>query len=254
MKNSIEALTVAPTLLKIAKIIEYKIDKKIKIGLMAEDRIARGARASLLWRKSEKNFEILYNPDALPSDAIICHELMHAIMVIEGFPELIPASSFMPFWLNSLIFYAFNTVLHVDVWSMEERFGYSEADNFNQDIINDLIPALEQGTAFQHFPEGSRIFIIFCHLCAGLLSPADEDIKQRLWPIAKGVLGDRFITFQYCYDKMSSAPQLSPQSVVSLIEDLFSAIQVSQAAYRLEFPFPDPDPKFREMVYNYLKM
>ncbi|MEG2173615.1 MAG: hypothetical protein RRY29_10240 [Desulfovibrionaceae bacterium] len=249
---TIKHLTSNPRILSMAECIENRVGTAIEIAANPPERQKR-APAFLGWNHFRRCFTLLIIPEAPPSDMIISHELMHAIMAIEGFPSLITLGP-MPDYINYKVVHTFDTVMHVDVWQMQERFGFSEKEQFNYGIEKMLIPRMERGDLFSDVPHGEGVCHLLCHLCAVQFCPADVEIKQRALAMAPEALGKFYPNFQRCCDKIYAALPLNASNAFTLFESLLSEFQFHGQVCAPAYNIVPPTKDFREIVYNSLCM
>lgn len=156
--KTIKRLTNNPAILELTDIVETKLGKKIHLGIQ-DCRGRERAICPVRWDRKADGFRLLYIPESPPPDVIICHELVHIILSIEGFPcMLMPRhwDNIAP-WYADMVSYAFNTTLHLEVWPLGEPLGFSESEQFNDDIKNKLIPDIEYFASAGHHTDDKTI-------------------------------------------------------------------------------------------------
>ncbi len=129
---------------------------------------------------------LLYTPGKKIPEDILCHELMHLVLYIEGFPGFgIPTfieENHADYQILSMVYHI---SLHLKVWELTEKFGFSERERYDSNISAELIPAVEARSLFAGiWPEMVRAGVAI-YLANGLLCPCAEATKARLREAAK---------------------------------------------------------------------
>lgn len=254
--ETIKTLTNNPAIFELSDIIETKMGKKILIGIMPPER-REITVCSVIWDRSVDGFRLLYIPENLPSDVILCHELVHLILCIEGFPGLVMPASWrcLDPWYSDMVSYAFNTTLHLEVWPLGERLGFSESERFDDDIKNKLLPQIERGELFNYLPDDKRTVQAFYHLLAALLSPAPEATKKQLQGVSAQAMPMVFAHAQECCKACHSILPLRVETFFDISEMILAPLNVHQQGGILpDFRVSPTDPDFRKFVlqnYSY---
>lgn len=126
---------------------------------------------------------LLYIPELQQGEATFCHELMHLVLWIEGYP----AFSFDEKWtyLNTqreVIYMLSNLVLHINVWNMTYQYGFDEKADYK---IADLIKSVQEDSPPACIDPGILLAVSSSFLAQGLLMPASSEEKQELRDIAQ---------------------------------------------------------------------
>jgi len=100
-------------------------------------------------------------PGETYSQTIICHELMHLCLLIDGWPNFrwkipladLPEDSWQYNTLSTLK----NLVHHVEIWRLTSATGYSEQEDRSREIEHRLIPIVTGNRFFPKFPPHTGI-------------------------------------------------------------------------------------------------
>lgn len=163
-----------------------------------EDTLGQGIHATLIPEKHNLVAEgysvnisgeiptFLYTPGKKVPEDILCHELMHLVLYIEGFPGFgIPTfieEDQVEYQVLSMVYHI---SLHLKVWELTEKFGFSESSRYDSNIMAELIPRVEARVLLTgDWPELVRAGVA-TYLANGLLCPCAEATKARLREAAK---------------------------------------------------------------------
>lgn len=249
--ETIKTLSDHPAIIELAAIIETKLGKKIPIGIMPSERRERAA-CSVVWDRSMDGFRLLYIPDNLPSDVLLCHELVHIILSIEGFPDLSMPAAWRQLdpWYPDMVSYAFNTALHLEVWSLGALLGFSESERFDDAIKRNMIPQIERGELFNYLSEDKRTVQTFYHLLAALLSPAPEATKKKLQQVSEQAMPIISAHVQGLCKICCDMLPLSIENFFDISEKFFAPLNIPQNGVFPEYHILSPDPDFRNFVFK----
>jgi hypothetical protein len=169
-------------LLKIADYIEHLLGYQIEAEIMPDDH--RFLASASMQLQNEK-FNFWYIEEEPPIQPMVCHELMHIILFLEGFPTFILTD---PYWYPSeyrtqTICMISNLVLHIKVWELTSRLGFNEHEHY---ILDDLLAEVKAATLFQKARNPQIILPAQgAFLAQGLLCPAADETKKKIREAAK---------------------------------------------------------------------
>jgi hypothetical protein len=147
VKNlTIDELIADSRLLSILAVIEEYLGYKIETAPMPQDHKALAACSLHL---ENNKFILLYIEDELPLQETICHELMHIVLSIEGYPAFRFINLF--FWYpteyrTQIVTMLSNLVLHIEVWKLTDTLGFNEQNYYS---LTELIRRIESSILFQ---------------------------------------------------------------------------------------------------------
>jgi len=156
-------------------------------------------------------------------------------------------------WYSNMVGYAFNTSLHLEVWPMGERLGFSEAERFEHEIKTGMIPFLERNEFFIHLPEDKRNIQTYYHLVAALLSPAADDVKHSLRSVAEKATPIVFSHAQKCCETCRSSLPLGIKAFFDISDMLLAPLNIPPGSLYPVYHVLPPDPDFRMAVLQRLK-
>jgi hypothetical protein len=210
----------------------YKIEKRI----MPTDHqsLARCSIALI-----EEKWVLLYIPNTQISQSTLCHELMHLVLFIEGFP----AFRIAEFWKhtdirNQILHMLCNLILHVDVWNLTKHYGFDESHDYESDIINLLIPQIKNGT-LSLFGE-TNLEVVFvgraCYIAQSLLCPINSDIKNKIVVFSEVYMKNEYkmaIAICKVFDEYHS---LSPNDYIGILNKILDIINAPHEIVQIVFP------------------
>lgn len=169
----------APSLLLLLKSIEEALGYEIFASPMSEQHnlVAEGCSINIL--NDIPTF--LYTLGLKIPEDILCHELMHIVLYIEGFPGFgiinFLTEEHADYQILSMVYHI---SLHLKVWELTEKFGFSESARYDSNISTELIPAVEAKNLFIGcYPEIVRAGVA-TYLANGFLCPCAKETKGRL--------------------------------------------------------------------------
>ena len=200
--------------------IENFLGYKIKASVMPSEH-RKYARLSV--SKNEDNkWTLHYIPDLPQGEATFCHELMHLVLWIEGYPGFLFDERWISLNLQREIIYMLsNLVLHINVWNMTYQYGFDESNDYK---IEDLIKSVREDTPPPNVQTDILLAVSSSMLAQGLLMPATAEEKQELRDVAtKKILN----SLKYADLMISTLHQffpLTPESTINALQALFDVI------------------------------
>lgn len=134
---------------------------------------------------SEQKWILLYIDDAPPSQATLCHELVHILMWTEGWPAFILRQEEMN--PNDIAYHGWNgtlqmltcLILHIDLWKSVKDFGFDETEDYDS-LGTNFLPKVVDCDFFNYLPPLIGRSIQAVHIAEGLLCPARDELKSLL--------------------------------------------------------------------------
>jgi len=249
-KGGLEKLTSSTEILSLARAIEERYGgNSTGIDILPiETRGVAACRAE--WSAEEERWYIMYTPESPPHDHVLCHELMHIILFIEGFP----GACFSQWltqrpWHKDMAYRAFNLCHHLEVWPLCESFGFSQEEYYSGVIATEVAPAVGSRNFFERLGPRQGDIQRFYHCCESLLSPASNDSKNALWAaIKKGYPQLLEPVQEYCAACCERLP-LTPESFMSAANMLFGPLNLPPGSVTLEtYYYGHLTPNFRKVV------
>jgi hypothetical protein len=200
--------------------IENFLGYKIKAEIMPpEDRVYVRMAVS-----KRDEWTLLYIPELPQGEATFCHELMHLVLWIEGYP----AFTFEENWtyLNlqrAVIYMLSNLVLHINVWNMTYQYGFDEKAEYK---ITDLIKSVLEDSPPAWIDPGILLAVSSSYLTQGLLMPARPEEKQELRGIAAKKIPNSLKFADSMISTLHKFFPLTPESTIKALQALFDIINV----------------------------
>ncbi|MGB7400340.1 hypothetical protein [Castellaniella sp.] len=219
----------------------------ISLEIMPHDHRAV-ARCSMQF-DPRKGWILLYIPESETSQATLCHELAHLVLLIEGWPAFkidspLPKSDYYRQTMSMLT----NLVLHIDVWEMVRKLGFDERPDYQPD--QDYLISQIQDSCYLW--NGRPQDIQSCraaNIAQGLLCPSEEAARKQLrtaadktMPEALG-LADSII---HIFDRLSP---LSPKASAEALSEICGLLKIHRGM--LTAIWPDTHrPNFRNRFFT----
>ena len=187
--DGLQSLIIDPFLIRVLEEIDT-VHGEILIGELPQERIDNGVLAAMEYRWKTDEFVFLLPPaqEGHPPPLIVCHELLHASLLLNGWPLF---RSRVDYSGDNELEDAIGTLIdlaqHVVIWPAMEILGYNEEDNWTYDVAF-LISIVASGAFFQKYPRDDDLPIRAISLAEALLSPAKAEVKTRLRAIASEFL------------------------------------------------------------------
>lgn len=248
---TVRDLISSPRLHKILDVIEQRLRTKISLEIIDDIQRRMQVACGVIWQENRPCF--LYKPENPPHDDVICHELVHIILAIEGFPGLSMPTTRRNDWLYYIGTYVTNIVYHLEVYPLCEQLRFSETEQFDIDIRKHIIPAIERADLNGHLLfSDKRTLETLCEMLAYLMGPASENAKEQLLAAFEISYPRLLAPVQALCDMCRKNIPLSPEKTLTLIKDLLSFMQFPDGS-RLYSLLPlyhvqPPAPNFREEV------
>jgi hypothetical protein len=238
----------APKLIVLLDSIEEYFGYKIEKRIMPTNHQAL-ARCSISF--IEEKWILLYIPNTQVSQSTLCHELMHLVLFIEGFP----AFRIAEIWeytdtRNQILHMLCNLILHVDVWNLTKHYGFNESHDYESDIINLLIPQIKNGTLSLF--RDINIEVVFvgrtCYIAQALLCPINSDIKNQIAIFSELYMKNEYqmaITICKVFDKYNP---LGPDDCIRILNEILDIINAPHEIVQIVFP-EKSTPDFRRRFF-----
>ncbi len=213
-------------------------------------------RTSVLdWDNRIFGMSILDNPNL--TDDIICHELAHLILLLEGLPVAVPKQNMEGTFEGSMLGYINNMVHHLEVWRLTQALGFPETTRYEQSIRADMLNRMKNLQAFlpgvwiQHphpIVEPSLLREAY-YIASGILCPCLENTKRSLRQTVGQYLPniaplvDQLV--QACHNALPLSPESALACLGSLIEPLMPPPGSLLPLYQAQ-----PVPAFREKILH----
>jgi len=242
MRNLITDAKLEKILDKIEETLGYKIQAKI---MPAEHRELASCSINI-----ENNiFSFWYIDEDIPIQQTLCHELIHIVLFLEGYPAFILNDPSWETWQyrTQIVSMLSNLVLHIEVWKITDALGFREHDYYH---LYDLLAAVENLTlCVKALDPRITLHGQAAYLAQGLLSPAEEGIKTKVRLAAMEKMPRALeLADAIClvFDKYLP---LSPQACVSALGDILDIIGCPREILLPVFP-PVVDMYYRYKILD----
>ncbi|MFS1582929.1 MAG: hypothetical protein ACL7AY_09005 [Candidatus Arsenophonus phytopathogenicus] len=150
----------------------------VSLGIMPQEQRVL-ARCSMQFN-SGKGWTLLHIPESETSQATLCHELAHLVLLIEGWPVFLidshlPASDYLIQTVSMLK----NLVLHIDVWKIVKNLGFDEKPDYKTEIDYLISQVQESHLLIDALPTEILHFRT-AYLAQGLLCPSELETRTQL--------------------------------------------------------------------------
>ena len=212
------------SLLSLLEVIEAYYGYKIKAKPLSADH----KQQAIMSISVDKNgqWTILYDDNSAIKPQIFCHEMMHMVLWIEGWPSF-SLNLKMPFFYS----YQFelsqtisNLVLHPQVWNLVAQYGYDERGCYetNRTILslkNDDKPPILMA---------EKIATAFCSvsIAQGLLQPEFEETKDELRLLASQKHPQEYAKAESIVLALSLRKVSCPQLCLTALKNVLDIIEL----------------------------
>lgn len=183
------------------------------------------------------------------TDEIILHELIHLILFYEGFPVVGIPQWLAGTWEGDMLQFIQNMVLHLEVWRLTEKLGFSESSRYNLDTHTLIIQKMQKNEFLtdRHDPH-CREFERVVYIANGMLSPVNSGMRRALRETAKRVHPQEYQQAHQLSELCHNAMPLTPESVVPLLGQIIAPLQLPKESLPVVHACT-PHPKLRNRLF-----
>lgn len=183
----------------------------------------------------KNNFwELQYTNGTKISDDVLCHELLHIILFLEGWPlvflhQRIGASS--PERL--LLCQIFDHLQHSVLWERVIKLGYT---NEEVEEYKEFLQPGRMRATYLHYPQPLREKLRACMLQPVILLPMPELLKSKILGLASREIPAAYNHAVAINNSLSDFFPLNPQSYQKAIEKNIEMLSMPKDSLKCEFP------------------
>lgn len=192
-------------------------------------------------------FLLLYDRNEEINQAVLCHELMHMVLWIEGWPAWCVDESWMFLPVQKEVMTTLkNLVLHLEVWPLVAQYGFDEIGAYNTEVLVDSLRDNTQPPQWMH-PD-MALAVSAVNLAQGLLQPEKQDIKDEIRDLAAKNIPQSLAVADSIVTSLQSHFPLSPQGCLEAFQ---SILEIIQAPRNILWPqyIASPCPGFRHQFF-----
>lgn len=183
-----------------------------------------------------KGWSLLHIPEKKTSQATLCHELTHLILLIEGWPAFIidsqlPTSDYLIQTTSMLT----NLVLHIDVWRIVETMGFDEIPDYASEQEDLILQAQESRLLSDAFPAEVLPFRA-AYLTQGLLCPSKLETRIRLRDAAIRTMPKALELADAIIQVFEKHYPLSPQSSAEVLSEICALLKIHRGILIASWP------------------
>lgn len=191
-------------------------------------------------------FLLLYDRNEEINQAVLCHELMHMVLWIEGWPVLCVDESWMHLPVQKEIMDKIsNLVLHLEVWPLVEKYGFDETGLYNSDV---LVESLKKDVPPQWMEPGMALAVSGVSIAQGLLQPEPQGVKDEIRQIAAQRIPRSLAVADSIVDVLQAHRPLSQYGCLVAFEAVLETIQAPKGIQRPIY-INTPCPGFRHQFF-----
>jgi hypothetical protein len=186
----------------------------------------------------DKKWTFLYFPGESYTSSLLCHELMHIVLEIEGWPTFSLHIDTQKFSDTKYISGVLSNLFpHAEIWKRGIQLGFSESNTWNEDIDKNIVPKVNKKllAAKSARPELQIQYQATC-LAYALLSPASRPVKRRLKKCACLNLPQAFEQANAICRLHSEYEKSFPQSLEIALKRVLEIVKMPAETLLLEFP------------------
>ena len=174
----------------------------------------------------DDSFYFAYHPSRLPTQANICHELLHICLILEGWPNFYPDIALLDYPLERAAMLCLAELTqHVFVWNIMEKLEYSEEAESTAEAISDAIPAIKSGALIRGCHQNVHDQVQAAFLAHILLCPMEEGVKNEIRYMSEYTMPKACLLAHRIVLAYEKAAPFSPQSCVSAFH---SALEIAR--------------------------
>jgi hypothetical protein len=182
--------------------------------------------------RKEGKWIFLHNPDDPPSHVSLCHEMMHIVLFIEGWPawEVFPLS--IKDSIDNMFFdFLLNFAQHILISQRVEVLGYTEADRIEKDMDKFALSNREKQTVHlhHHLPWLRIQALIVSEL---LLAQSDLHAKKRFRNFLQQYRSQMLLLADAICDAVAKRQPLDWQSSEYLVYDILEMLEMPKGILR----------------------
>lgn len=183
-----------------------------------------------------KGWSLLHIPEEETSQATLCHELTHLILLIEGWPAFIidsqlPTSDYLIQTASMLT----NLVLHIDVWRIVETMGFDEIPDYAPEQEYLILQVQESRFLLDAFPAEILPFRA-AYLAQGLLCPSRSETRIRLRSAASRTMPKALELADTIIQVFEKHYPLSPQSSAEVLSEICGLLKIHRGILIASWP------------------
>lgn len=191
------------------------------------------------------NWSLLIDPTREIDQALICHELAHLILIIEGWPALSIATSIperTPHY--EVLSMLKNLMLHIDVWDIVKKMGFNEIPAYYPELLNlcdDIENSRMKHSAYPELQTPIRAAFI----AQALLGPCPDETRARIIESAKITMPEALDSATRAISAIKSHCPLDRKKCLQGLVDLMNELEILPTFYTLH-EFEVLDEGFRK--------
>lgn len=183
-----------------------------------------------------KGWSLLHIPEEETSQATLCHELTHLILLIEGWPAFIidsqlPTSDYLIQTTSMLT----NLVLHIDVWRIVKTMGFDEIPDYAPGQ-EDLILQVQESRLLSDALAAEVLPFRAAYLAQGLLCPSKLETRIRLRNAASRTMPKALELADAIIQVFEKHHPLSPQSSAEVLSEICALLKIHRGILIASWP------------------
>ncbi|HDL6876203.1 TPA: hypothetical protein PXL76_004299 [Yersinia enterocolitica] len=197
----------------------------------------------------EHGWILWHIPEKITSQATICHELAHLILLIEGYPAFIidspiPNTDYL-FQTTSMLK---NLVLHIEVWKIVKLLGFDEIPDYKPGLEY-LISQVQNSNLLIDARPNEIIQFRAAYLAQGLLNPAESETIALLRETASQTMPEELELADSIIRIFDNLSPLSPKSCAEALSEICALLKIHRGMLIASWP-DRPVPDFRSRIIN----
>lgn len=222
------------------KVILHLLDEietytgKISLSVMPEDHRAL-ARCTIRYTP-EDGWMLWHIPEVKTSNATLCHELAHLILLFEGWPAFIidsdlPKSDYLIQTVSMLT----NLVLHIEVWRVVKSLGFDEIPDYEPGL-HQLIFAIKSGRLLSGAYTNEILPFRAAYIAGGLLCPAKLEIQKLLRDTASRTMPEALELADSIVRVFERLHPIDPKSSAEALSEICERLQIHRGILIASWP------------------
>ena len=174
----------------------------------------------------ETGWTLLHIPETETSQATLCHELAHLVLLIEGWPAFViesqlPTSDSLYQTVSMLK----NLVHHIDVWGIVKSLGFDEIPDYKPGL-DDLISQVQESRLLINAYPSEILFFRAAYLAQGLLCPSEPETRTRLRNVASHTMPKALELANSIIQVLETHSPLSPRSCADSLSEICALLKI----------------------------